>query len=78
MAGGPNQDPLVGSRRHGRVCVAAFMPPDGQDRYHAWRQLNIHRYGPVGEWEVGLGRAIGGKDFVAVWVPEEYAAQVAD
>lgn len=62
----------------GGVCVAAFMPSDAPDKFHAWRQRNINRYGPISEWEVGLGRAIGGKDFVAVWVPEEHAAQVAD
>jgi hypothetical protein len=74
----PKDDPLVGSRRHGRICVAAFMPPDAQARYHAWRQMNIDRYGPVNEWEVGVGRAIGGKDFVAVWVPEEHATDLGD
>ena len=54
------------------------MPPDAPDRYQAWRQLNADRYGPVSESVVDLGRAIGGKDFVAVWVAEEYVAERVD
>jgi hypothetical protein len=48
------------------------MPPDAHARYEAWREANVERYGRVEDWEVGVGRAVGGKDFVAVWVPQEY------
>jgi hypothetical protein len=52
------------------------MPPDAQARYRAWREANLDRYGPVAEWEVDLGRAIDGRDFVAVWVPDQRASPI--
>lgn len=69
--GVPEANPLVGKRRGDRICVAAFMPPDAHAKYEAWRLENGERYGAVEEWEVGHGRATGGKDFVAVWVPAQ-------
>jgi hypothetical protein len=49
------------------------MPPDAFAHYEAWRETNLDRYGPVDDWEEGIGRAAGGRDFVAVWVPEQHA-----
>lgn len=69
----PEESPLVGKRRDGRTCVAAFMPPDAYARYEVWRTTNEERYGPVEDWEVDVGRAAGGKDFVAVWVADQHA-----
>jgi hypothetical protein len=68
----PEESPQVGKRRDGRTCVAAFMPPDAYARYEVWRPANSERYCPVEDWEVGVGRAAGGKDFVAVWVPDQH------
>jgi hypothetical protein len=47
--------------------------PDAFARYVAWKQANLDRSGPLEDWEVGMGRATDGRDFVAVWVPEQHA-----
>jgi hypothetical protein len=64
---------LTGQRRDGRICVAAFMPPEAHASYQTWKQANIARYGPPDDWQIDIGRAVGGGDLVAVWVPEQHA-----
>jgi hypothetical protein len=65
--------PLTGQRRDGFVCVAAFQPPDASSRARAWEEANRDRFGPHDEWQIDIGRAVGG-DFYAFWVPEQHAS----
>ncbi len=53
---------------HGRVCVATFDPPGAVARFKEWREHHSERFGPIGEWQVDVGRGLGGGNFVAVWV----------
>jgi hypothetical protein len=64
---------MVGMRRSGRVCVAAFDPPDASVQFEAWKQTNRDRFGPKQDWQVSIGRHISGRDWIGVWVLEEHA-----
>jgi hypothetical protein len=63
--------PLVGRQRDGRVCVAVFMPPNAGEQLAAWERDHHASYGPKDDWNISLGRAVGG-DFVSVWVRRKY------
>jgi hypothetical protein len=68
-----DESPIIGSRRDGRVCVAAFAPPDTAAKFGTWKDENQHRHGPPDEWQVDTGRASDGREFVLVWVLKQYA-----
>lgn len=65
---------LVGTEVCGRVCVAAFDPPNAASRLDAWREQHKDRYGPHSDWVINFGRAAGGGDFASVWVRPEHAS----
>jgi hypothetical protein len=64
---------VIGQRRDGLVCVAVFPPPDAASRAKEWKEANLDRYGPPDQWQIDVGRAVGG-DFFRFWVPEQHAA----